>query len=121
MTDKTTDAGCNTPATGAVGALVDQGVRPVALTFADWLDGEAGAGGTNWNRKIAGAASELRRLHAEAGQLRARIAELEATEEGAKVAFGHVVDAKRAAEKECKSTQELLDAAYAQIRRLGRA
>jgi hypothetical protein len=29
MTDKTTEAGCTTPATGAVGALVDQGVRPL--------------------------------------------------------------------------------------------
>lgn len=26
MTDNTTEAGCNTPATGAVGSLVDQGV-----------------------------------------------------------------------------------------------
>jgi hypothetical protein len=91
------------------------------LTFADWLDGAAGAGGTNWNRKISGAAHELRRQHAEAEQLRARVAELEATEEGAKLAFSHVVDAKRAAERECKRLQELLDAAYAQIRRLSRA
>ena len=53
--------------------------------------------------------------------LRARIAELEATEEGAKVAFGHVVENKRAAEKECMRLQGLLAAAYADIRRLSRA
>lgn len=58
---------------------------------------------------------------AEAAQLtaplRARIAELEASEEGAKVAFGHVVEKKQAAEKECMRLQGLLAAAYADIRR----
>lgn len=62
---------------------------------------------------------------AEAAQLmaplRARIAELEATEEGAKVAFGHVVEQKRAAEKECVRLQGLLEAAYADIRRAAQA
>ena len=57
---------------------------------------------------------------AEAAQLtaplRARVAQLEAAEEGAKVAFSHVVDTKQAAEKECIRLRALLDAAYAQIR-----
>ena len=62
---------------------------------------------------------------AEAAQLtaplRARVAELEATEEGAKVAFGHVVEQNQVAEKECMRLQGLLAAAYADIRRLQRA
>lgn len=62
---------------------------------------------------------------AEAAQLtaplRARVAELEATEDGAKVAFGHVVEQKRAAEKECMRLHGLLAAAYADIRRMSRA
>jgi len=49
--------------------------------------------------------------------LRARIAELEATEEGAKTAFGHVVEQKQASERECMRLQGLLAAAYADIRR----
>jgi len=32
MTDKTTEAQCTTTATGAVGSLVDHGVRPLAWT-----------------------------------------------------------------------------------------
>lgn len=46
-----------------------------------------------------------------------RVQMLELAEEGAKVAFGHVVDAKRATEAECRKLQGLLDDAYAQIRR----
>ena len=41
-----------------------------ALQHADWLAGEAGAGGGNWNRRIADAATELRRQHAEIERLR---------------------------------------------------
>ena len=35
-----------------------------ALDLAEFLDGNIGAGGTNWSEKIARAAAELRRLHA---------------------------------------------------------
>ena len=47
----------------------------------------------------------------------ARIAELEATEEGARVAYGHLSAQKRAAERECTHLRGLLDDAHAQIRR----
>ena len=50
-----------------------------------------------------------------------RVRLLELAEEGAKEAFGHIVDMKQAAEKECMRLQGLLAAAYADIRRLSRA
>ena len=72
-------------------------------------------------RTPAPAPSTPTRAEVEAAQLtaplRARIAELEATEEGAKVAFGHVVEQKQAAERECAHLRGLLDDAHAQIRR----
>ena len=81
-----------------------------ALQLADWLDGEAGAGGTNWNAKISGAAAELRRQAAE-------IERLTATEEGAKEAFGVVVQDKRDALAECKRLRQLLADCHSQIRK----
>lgn len=50
--------------------------------------------------------------------LRAKIETLELAEEGAKDAFGHVVQQKRDLEAECKRLRGLLDAAYADIRRM---
>lgn len=56
-------------------------------------------------------------------QLRARIAELETenrqlllAEEGAKEAFGHVIQQKRDLEAECKRLRELLAGAYETLR-----
>ena len=46
-----------------------------------------------------------------------RVRLLELAEEGAKEAFGHVVQQKHDAEAECKRLQGLLAAAYADIRR----
>jgi hypothetical protein len=54
-------------------------------------------------------------------KLQARVQELEAAEEGAKEAFGVVVEEKRYFQGECKRLQELLNSAYAQIRRMARA
>lgn len=51
-------------------------------------------------------------------ELRAQIRDLELAEEGAKEAFGHVVQQKRELEKECGRLRELLDGAYASIRRM---
>ncbi len=51
---------------------------------------------------------------------RVRLQDLEAAEEGAKEAFGVVVQEKRDALAECKRLRELLDSAYAQIRRMAR-
>jgi hypothetical protein len=48
----------------------------------------------------------------------AELAQLRLAEEGAKEAFGHVVEAKQALERKCRHLQVLLDAAYADIRRL---
>ena len=50
--------------------------------------------------------------------LRAKIEALELAEEGAKDAFGHVVQQKRDLEAECKRLRGLLDAAHADIRRM---
>jgi hypothetical protein len=47
-----------------------------------------------------------------------RVRQLEAAEEGAAEAFGVVVQDKRDLEAECHKLRELLDSAYAQIRRL---
>ena len=47
----------------------------------------------------------------------ARIEELEAADEGARVAYGHLSAQKRAAERECTHLRGLLDDAHAQIRR----
>jgi hypothetical protein len=74
------------------------------------------------------AAAEIERLEllvrdlkldhgAELQSARADIADLQAAEEGAKTAFGHVVEQKQAAERECMRLQGLLAAAYADIRR----
>jgi hypothetical protein len=51
---------------------------------------------------------------------RQRVRQLEAAEEGAAEAFGVVVQEKRDLEAECKRLRELLDSAYAQIRRMAR-
>lgn len=56
------------------------------------------------------AAASLRSMHAEIEQLRL-------AEEGAKEAFGHVVQQKRELEAECKRLRGLLDGAYDTIRR----
>ena len=48
--------------------------------------------------------------------LRQRVAELEAAEEGAKEAFGHVVEAKQSAQRECERLRSLLEGAYAMVR-----
>lgn len=132
----------------AVGSPVEGGVRPVAWADDKVMAGMVGncasdAAKAYWQRSnqfdrmmadklvhplydqaaLANARQAI--YEAEAAQLtaplRARVAELEATEEGAKVAFGHVVEQKRAAEKECMRLQGLLAAAYADIRRLSRA
>lgn len=65
------------------------------------------------NRKDAGMSNETRVL-----ELRAKISELELAEEGAKEAFGHVVQQKRDLEAECKRLRGRLDDAYASIRRM---
>lgn len=54
-------------------------------------------------------------------ELRAKVRELELAEEGAKEAFGHVVQQKRDLEAECNRLRGLLDSAYASIRRMGQA
>ena len=51
----------------------------------------------------------------------AEVESLKLAEEGAKEAFGHVVEQKQAAEAECVKLRELLDAAYSDIRRMSRA
>lgn len=53
---------------------------------------------------------------AEIAELRERVRLLELAEEGAKEAFGHVVQQKRAAEAKCKKLEGQLAAAYEQIR-----
>lgn len=54
-------------------------------------------------------------------ELRAKIRELELAEEGAKEAFGHVVQQKRDLEAECNRLRGLLDAAHASIQCLSLA
>lgn len=54
-------------------------------------------------------------------KLRAKIRKLELAEEGAKEAFGHVVQQKRDLEAECNRLRGLLDASYASIRRMSQA
>lgn len=54
-------------------------------------------------------------------ELRAKIRDLELAEEGAKEAFGHLVQQKRDLETECNRLRGLLDAAYASIRRMSQA
>jgi hypothetical protein len=145
MTSEATD----TPqAANAVGAHVDQGVRPVA-----WADDKVMAGmvgncasdaaktywqrGNQFDRMMAeklvhplydqAALDNARQAiyEAEAAQLtaplRAKVEELEATERGAKVAFAAVVEQKREALKECARLRGLLEAAYADIRRATQA
>lgn len=60
-----------------------------------------------------------RRLKAESevSRLRAAVQQLEAAEEGAKEAFGVVVQEKHDALAECKRLRELLEDCHAQIRR----
>jgi hypothetical protein len=53
-------------------------------------------------------------------QWQRRVQQLEAAEEGAAEAFGVVVQEKRDLEAECRRLRELLDSAYAQIRRMAR-
>lgn len=53
---------------------------------------------------------------AEIAELRERVRLLELAEEGAKEAFDHVVQQKRAAEARCRKLEGQLTAAYAQIR-----
>lgn len=53
--------------------------------------------------------------------LNERVRLLELAEEGAKTAFAHVVESKRDLERENTKLRGLLDAAYADIRRLNRA
>jgi len=70
-----------------------------------------------WNTR----AQEARRLsplsEEQIRALRAEVESLKLAEEGAKEAFGHVVEQKHAAEAECKRLRALLDDAHAQIRR----
>ncbi len=77
------------------------------------------------NRQYENDAMELgRELYAEAqdavGRLSARVQELEAAEEGAKEAFGVVVQEKHDAMTECGRLRTLLDAAYSSEARLRR-
>ena len=58
---------------------------------------------------------------AEVQALRAEVAQLKLAEEGAKVAFGHVVQMKRDAEAARDKTHANLDAAHAIIRQQARA
>ena len=56
-------------------------------------------------------------LLGDAATARARIAELEAADEGARVAYGHLSAQKRTLERDCTHLRGLLDDAHAQIRR----
>lgn len=75
------------------------------------------------NEVVCDCLDEIERLRAEArgaDALREKLAgieQLRLAEEGAKEAFGHVVQQKRDLEKECKRLRGLLDGAYETIRR----
>ena len=92
-----------------------------ALGYAQAFDDK----GTDWQSdepwphriELAQAQDWIAELGAMVLNLAERTQALELAEEGAKEAFGHVVDQKRAAEKECMRLQGLLAAAYADIRR----
>jgi hypothetical protein len=60
-------------------------------------------------------------MAANAALLLAQIHFMRLTEEGAKMAFGHVVQQKRDLEAECQKLRRLLSLAYEDIRRLTRA
>lgn len=76
-------------------------------------DGEWHAEGCELGAEVS------RRLKAESevARLRAAVQQLEAAEEGAKEAFGVVVQEKRDALAECQRLRLLLDDCHAQIRR----
>jgi hypothetical protein len=78
----------------------------------DWQNGQP------WPHRmeLAQALDWITELGAMVLNLADRVQALELTEEGAKEAFGHVVEQKQAAEKECLNLRRLLDAAYADIR-----
>jgi len=91
-----------------------------ALGYAHAFDGK----GTDWQSdepwphriELAQALDWIAELGAMVLNLAERVQVLALAEEGAKEAFGHVVDQKRASESECVKLRRLLDAAYADIR-----
>jgi len=92
-----------------------------ALGYAQAFDGK----GTDWQSdepwphriELAQALDWIAELGAMVLNLADRVQALELAEEGAKEAFGHVVEQKQAAEAECAKLRGLLDAAYSDIRR----
>ena len=79
-----------------------------------YISGQAQARWIGWQAATAQQAAEVQRLRAEVEQLKL-------AEEGAKTAFGHVVQMKRDAEAARDKTQANLDAAHAIIRQQARA
>ena len=67
-------------------------------------------------RKAFNAGLSLR--DSEIRALKKKVRDLELAEEGAKEAFGHLVDEKRELEKECRRLGSLLQDAYSQIKKL---
>ena len=96
-----------------------------ALGYAQAFDGK----GIDWQSddpwphrvELAQALDWTTELSAMVINLADRVLALGLAEEGSKVAFGHVVEQKQAAEAECKRLRRLLDAAYADIRANQRA
>ncbi len=122
MTDKATESNANPQ---PLGLGLGEGLGPLVEVLATWEDQNGAMCAilpSEWDAlkqdvMDACVLQSPRMLRTEMQGLLAKVAELEATEEGAKTAFAHVVDSKRDLERENAKLRGLLDDARAQIRR----